>query len=584
MNKSNSVNRKLDFHTNPEVNHPFLAEAQFVSEQKIVLARQVLDRLTDDMQRAVTQNQEQTMLGKLNTAIQNFYEHRPELLRYAVPTRNPLFTEQLLGNGPGVEWFTLYTILFTLRAKMQTTDSAWAELGLIWLPQGGIILEYQGEYYTNEFDPAADLSLVQTRTSRPNDGFSTFLKQINKDDIIKKHNIPPENIEQVFRSLRERQIEWLSNIMLAIKMSGSNNPQEKEYLLKAYEIYPNIDTAKLLRNEAAKENDYPGAIRYSSEMLERFGRITGEDARLAYSSRAISYRELRDYKNAEKDFLACLKLAQDSGDNKAIRDAYDDLVYLACDNLQDAEKIARYTSARLNLGTADLAYSMELRRNLGLAYSVKKDWAAAIDNLLIAREIAKQLNNRQMLAAIDDSLICAAANGNLYTDDLFEIAAENLVSGGGFPFHWYIGKFNFEQQNYVEARKSFSLALNQAMSLGQPDNAAATYFWLARTAAKQQDYRETLNMAQAGLKFNNNIHGHLHLHSALAYLALGEIRAAEKAFTSSQNLFQRNGDFDNDAESALQSAKEFLLKQGRQADAAKVDAWLAQLRQTKHEQ
>ncbi|GBR75183.1 tetratricopeptide repeat protein, partial [Candidatus Termititenax aidoneus] len=464
--------------------------------------------------------------------------------------------------------------------KMQTTDSVWADLGLVRPPNGGILLEYQGEYYTNEFDPSVDLSLRQTRTSRPNDGFSTYLKQVNKDAVIKELHILPENVEQAFRPLRERQIVWFTNIMLASEMkTRGDNRQAREYILRAGEIYPSISTASTLIDLAIKETNYVEIIHYASEILERFGCTTGEDASHAYRSRAISYKELQDYAKAEKDFLAFLKLAQDSGDEEAIRDAYDCLVYLACDNLNDSEKVAQYTLARLNLGVDDPVYEIELRRNLGLAYFKKKDYAAAIDSLLIARKTAKQLDTQQ-LAVIDDALMYPAINGSIYIDDLLKIAAENLDSTNSFPFHWYIGQFNFEQQNYAEARKYFSLILNQLMSTKQLANIPVVYSWLTRIAARQQDYREVLAKAQDGLKFNN-VYSFLHLQSALAYLVLGKTKAAEKAFATAQNLFQQNGDFGKDAAGDLQAIKEFLLKQGRQDTAAQVDDWLAQLSQTK---
>ncbi|MDR1323442.1 MAG: hypothetical protein LBK68_03285 [Candidatus Margulisbacteria bacterium] len=583
MNKANSVARNLDFHSNPEVNYPFIAEAQFVSARSIARARQILDRLTDDMQQAVIQSREQTLLGKLNAALWNFYEHRPELLRYAVPTRNFLFTDQLLGNGPGQIWFASYMILFNLKAKMQTVDAAWADLNLVSF-SGEVLLEYRGEYYTNEFDTAIDPGLVQTRTSRPNDGFSSFLKIKDKADILHEFDISAQNAEQILRPLQERQIEFLDNILLAFEMDAKGYARQfKEYLLKAHEVYPCLGTTNTLLNIAVKEEDYKEIIRYASEILERFGCTTGEKACDAYHNRAVSYLALQDYENAEKDMLVELNLAQNSGDAEKILNIYDSLVHLACD-LKNVEKIVQYATARLNLGVDDPTCGMELHMNLGIAYSYppKTDWVAAKEHLLTAHKIAKQLNNQQMLANINIYLTNSAINGNIYDDELLEIAVENFDNINSYPFHWYIGQFNFGQQNYVEARKHFSLALNQLRATGQFDNAVLACLWLARTAAKQGDYPETLRKAQEGLKLNNNFaHDFLYLHSALAYLVLGETKNAEKAFASALDLFRQNGDFDSDAEGDLQTAKEFLLKQGRQDDAAKVNDWLAQLKQTK---
>jgi tetratricopeptide (TPR) repeat protein len=583
MNKASNVDRNLDFHSNPEVNYPFIAEAQFVSAQNIAKARQVFDNLIADMQQTVSQSQEQTMLGKLNAAILKFYEYRPDLTRYAMPTINHLFTEQLLGNGPGQDWFALHIMLFSLKAKMQTADTAWADLNLLFLP-GEILLEYHGEYYTNEFDAAMDLNLVQTRTSRPNDGFSTFLKIKDKADILNEFEIPIQNAKQFLRPLQEHQIEFLHNMLLAIEMDAKgNNQQFKEYLLKAYEVYPCAAAASYLLDLAEKKEDDKEIIHYASDILERFGWTTGEIAREAYHDRAVSYLALQDYENAEKDILAVLNFAQDSNDAEKIYDIYDELVHVAC-KLNNMEKIEQYATALLNLGVNDSTRNMQLHITLGMVCYTKKDWATAKEYLLSAYKIAKQLNYPQehpALADINSYLMHSVINGKIYDDALLEIAVENLDSVNSFPFHWYIGQFSFEQQNYTEARKQFTLTLNQLTATGQFDSAAIMCLWLARIAAKQGDYPEVLRKAQEGLKLNNNLAHAWYLHSALAYLVLGQTKNAEKTFTSALELFRQNGSFDSNDEGNLWTAKEFLLKQGRQDDAAKINDWLAQLKQTK---
>ena len=314
----------------PQAYDPFECEASFVAPDKIAKAKQVLSKLTTEVQQAILQLGKVSMLDKLNGAFESIYLHKTPLNS---TSKDLLFTEQLTSGALGTYWPALLAIFFSLKEKMQVCDPDWSDLNIIRTPRGDIMLEYRGEYYFREND-------------------YPFLSCIGRDALIKDNYIPAAAAEKFLQPLQKQQLEFLIYLSASAHMERIRDIRTaRKHLTYAYRLYPNTGTFYELSDLCVNYNpDYQTIIDHASDILERFGSIDDALRSVRYD-RAFAYLQLKDFLSAEKDYLSCLSIAQSKGDKDAEYRIYCLLLGIA-KRLQDEGKATQYWNSLANIQIA----------------------------------------------------------------------------------------------------------------------------------------------------------------------------------------------------------------------------------------
>ncbi|MDR2432102.1 MAG: hypothetical protein LBD99_07625 [Candidatus Margulisbacteria bacterium] len=565
------------------IDYIFTAEANFTSAKNTDIARTVLDALTNNMVEAINHSGTESMLDKLNIALVEFYKYRPELLAYGVPVKSFLLTEPILSKGlsQNISWNSLYTILFVLAEKMKEIDPAWADLGLVVLPDSALLLEYRGAYYSKEFDPSVDILIASPQTSSPNDDFSTLLKPKTQANITANYNIPASNTDQILSPLKTQQIAFLVNYNIGLEYNTKSNFQAaREYYLKAGAIFPQCAVIYQRLTEVSQDTgDYSEALHWANQYL-----AIDNNNPIIFSYRGEYYERFKEYNLAEADYLKALEIIKQHPEYTTTKN---DTGILYSTLAAIAYNTGRYEKALQRAIKATQLISDKTGYYFINAYRIQLDCYNVLQNYAKLQEICdimsvlpiESLTMSARTSIYYDLADAYCILGNKYNDttyytqQLYYADKSIALNMDNHPLPYFTrGWANLKLENYKQAEADFCTALRTAQNQNHTELLLPIYDNLSYIYRMEHNYRKSIRLADQGLQANPNF-VNLYMCKGLAYICLNDLKKAGENLRIAQELFNEKQPFTKEAREGVLKTRKTLLRNSEAVEL--IDAFLA---------